>query len=65
LGACGQRSSRPSLLHLPRACPTLGAIAILQVFFAFLKALEGHPELIISTIQLKFWPTMLANYALW
>lgn len=34
-------------------------------FFAFLKALEGHPELIMSTIQQKFMPTMLANYVLW
>lgn len=35
------------------------------VFFAFLKTLEGHPELILDTIARKFWPTMLANYVLW
>ncbi|KAL4452113.1 hypothetical protein ABPG75_007775 [Micractinium tetrahymenae] len=35
------------------------------VFFAFLKTLEGHPELILETISRKFWPTMLANYVLW
>lgn len=55
-------SPGPSPQRLPRLAPCPRSR---QVFFAFLKALEGHPELIISTIQLKFWPTMLANYALW
>ncbi|PSC71174.1 hypothetical protein C2E20_5468 [Micractinium conductrix] len=39
--------------------------AMTLVFFAFLKTLEGHPELIVATIQAKFLPTMLANYVLW
>jgi hypothetical protein len=32
---------------------------------ALLKTLEGHPDLILTTIQQRFWPTMIANYAVW
>eukprot|EP00884_Botryococcus_braunii_P003689 jgi/Botrbrau1/13320/Bobra.0315s0017.1 len=35
------------------------------VFFAFLKAVEGHPELIWPTIQEKLVKTVVANYILW
>lgn len=35
------------------------------VFFAFLKALEGTPELIIPTLQTKVIPTVAANYVIW
>lgn len=35
------------------------------VFFAVLKTLEGHPELILSTIQGKLVQTIVANYVLW
>lgn len=35
------------------------------VFFAFLKAVEGHPELILPTIQEKLLPTVAANYVIW
>ncbi|KAI3438018.1 hypothetical protein D9Q98_000461 [Chlorella vulgaris] len=35
------------------------------IFFALLKTLEGHPDLILTTIQQRFWPTMIANYAVW
>ena len=31
---------------------------------AVLKTLEGHPELILSTLQQTFWRTMVANYCL-
>lgn len=34
-------------------------------FFAFLKVLEGHPELAISTVQEKVLPTVAANYVIW
>jgi protein Mpv17 len=35
------------------------------VFFAVLKTLEGHPELIMQTIQDKLVRTVVANYVLW
>ncbi|KAK9806843.1 hypothetical protein WJX72_004676 [[Myrmecia] bisecta] len=35
------------------------------VFFAVLKSLEGHPELIMDTIQDKLLKTLIANYVLW
>jgi len=35
------------------------------VFFTFIRTLEGHPELALSTIQSELVPTILANYALW
>lgn len=35
------------------------------VYFAFLRAMEGHPELIASTIQAKLVQTVVANYVLW
>lgn len=35
------------------------------VYFAFLRTLEGHPELIVSTIQSKVVATVVANYCLW
>lgn len=35
------------------------------VFFAVLKTLEGHPELIMSTIEDKLVKTIVANYILW
>jgi hypothetical protein len=35
------------------------------VFFAFLKGIEGHPELILPTIQAKVLPTIAANYVIW
>ncbi|PRW57029.1 hypothetical protein C2E21_4128 [Chlorella sorokiniana] len=35
------------------------------VFFAFLKTLEGRPDLILHTIETKLWPVLAANYALW
>ncbi|KAI7842218.1 hypothetical protein COHA_004131 [Chlorella ohadii] len=35
------------------------------VFLAFLKTLEGRPDLILHTIETKFWPMLLANYVLW
>jgi hypothetical protein len=39
--------------------------AMTLIFFAFLKLLEGSPDLIWSTIQERFWPVMIANYAIW
>lgn len=35
------------------------------VFFAFLKLLEGTPELIVPTLQTKVIPTVAANYVIW
>lgn len=35
------------------------------VFFAFLKLVEGHAELILPTIQDKVLPTVVANYVIW
>lgn len=35
------------------------------VFFAFLKFMEGHPELMLPTIQEKVLPTVAANYVIW
>ncbi|BDA48127.1 probable protein SYM1 [Coccomyxa sp. Obi] len=35
------------------------------VYFAFLRTAEGHPELIMSTIQAKLVQTVVANYVLW
>eukprot|EP00891_Asterochloris_glomerata_P008929 jgi/Astpho2/8929/Aster-02611 len=35
------------------------------IFFAVLKTLEGHPELILQTIQDKLVRTVVANYILW
>jgi len=35
------------------------------VFFTFIRTLEGHPELALSTIQTELVPTIVANYALW
>ncbi|KAK9828257.1 hypothetical protein WJX74_005793 [Apatococcus lobatus] len=35
------------------------------VFFALLKTLEGHPELIAATVQDKLVKTVVANYILW
>ncbi|KAK9808300.1 hypothetical protein WJX73_009459 [Symbiochloris irregularis] len=35
------------------------------VFFAVLKTLEGHPELIWVTVQDKLVKTVVANYILW
>jgi protein Mpv17 len=35
------------------------------VFFAVLKSLEGHPELIFPTIQDKLIKTVVANYVVW
>lgn len=35
------------------------------VFFVVLKALEGHPDMILPTIQQRVLPTLLINYALW
>jgi protein Mpv17 len=35
------------------------------VFFAVLKSLEGHPELIWPTIQDKLVKTVAANYVIW
>jgi hypothetical protein len=34
-------------------------------FFAFLKLLEGHPELMLPTIQDKVIQTVAANYVIW
>jgi Mpv17 / PMP22 family len=34
-------------------------------FFAFLKVLEGHPELAIPTCQAKVLQTVAANYVIW
>lgn len=34
-------------------------------FFAVMKALEGHPEAILPTIEQRVLPTLLINYALW
>ncbi|CAD7695137.1 unnamed protein product [Ostreobium quekettii] len=35
------------------------------VFFTFVRTMEGHPELALSTIQSELVPTIVANYALW
>ena len=35
------------------------------VFFGFLKLMEGHPELMLPTIQEKVLPTVAANYVIW
>lgn len=35
------------------------------VFFAFLKLLEGTPDLIVPTLQTKVLPTVAANYVIW
>lgn len=35
------------------------------VFFAVLRSLEGHPELILPTIQDKLIKTVAANYVIW
>jgi protein Mpv17 len=35
------------------------------VFFTWLKVMEGHPELILATIQAKVLPTLAANYLFW
>lgn len=34
-------------------------------FFAFLKVLEGHPELAVQTVQDKALQTVVANYCIW
>ena len=52
-------SPQPTLTW-PAACPPTPPRPA-----AFLKTLEGHPDLILATIQQRFWPTMIANYALW
>lgn len=41
------------------------ATIMTAVFFAVIKAAEGHPDLILSTLQSKFWPTLAANYMIW
>ncbi|KAK9832477.1 hypothetical protein WJX81_000068 [Elliptochloris bilobata] len=35
------------------------------VYFVFLRCVEGHPELIASTVQSKLIQTVAANYVLW
>jgi protein Mpv17 len=35
------------------------------VYFAIIRSLEGHPELIMATLQAKFVPTLAANYMIW
>jgi protein Mpv17 len=35
------------------------------VYFAVIRCLEGHPELIMTTLQSKFLPTLAANYMIW
>eukprot|EP00892_Ulva_mutabilis_P008479 jgi/Ulvmu1/6002/UM026_0128.1 len=35
------------------------------VFFAFVKLLEGTPDLIVPTLQTKVLPTVAANYVIW
>lgn len=35
------------------------------VYFAVIRSLEGHPELIAPTLSSKFVPTLAANYAIW
>lgn len=39
--------------------------AMTLVFFAFLKTLEGRPDLILATIHDKFWPTMVGGVVAW
>ena len=35
------------------------------VFYAFLLTAEGRRDHIRQTIREKFWPTLLAGYAVW
>lgn len=39
--------------------------AMTVVFFAFLKTLEGRPDLILATVKSKLWKVMVANYMVW
>ena len=47
-------TSNKAVLLKTAADQLIWAPAMTLVFFAFLKTLEGHPELILSTIQEKF-----------
>jgi protein Mpv17 len=35
------------------------------VYFGVIRCLEGHPELVMTTLQSKFLPTLAANYMIW
>lgn len=41
------------------------ATIMTAVYFAVIRCLEGHPELIMTTLQSKFLPTLAANYMIW
>lgn len=43
----------------------LWAPVMTVVFFAVVKSLEGHPELVWQTVHDKTLPTLLANYLIW
>eukprot|EP00882_Tetradesmus_deserticola_P029214 GHRQ01032678.1.p1 GENE.GHRQ01032678.1~~GHRQ01032678.1.p1 ORF type:complete len:126 (-),score=46.53 GHRQ01032678.1:310-687(-) len=35
------------------------------IYFAVIRCIEGHPELVMTTLQSKFLPTLAANYMIW
>ncbi|KAL3138333.1 hypothetical protein ABBQ32_006139 [Trebouxia sp. C0010 RCD-2024] len=57
--------SNKAVLAKTAADQLIWAPVMTCVFFAVLKALEGHPELIMQTIQDKLVRTVVANYVLW
>lgn len=58
-------TSTPAVLLKTAADQLVWAPIMTVVFFAVLKSLEGHPELILSTVQDKLVKTVVANYVLW
>eukprot|EP00887_Chlorella_sp_A99_P007656 scaffold20.g7656.t1 len=44
---------------------TIWALPMTCVFFALLRTLEGHPELILPTIQDKLWRVYAGNLMVW
>jgi hypothetical protein len=35
------------------------------VFFTVITLLEGRPAAVPAVVAAKFWPTLIANYAIW
>lgn len=35
------------------------------LFFTVITLLEGRPHAVAAVVQAKFWPTLIANYAIW
>lgn len=58
-------TSLRAVLTKTAADQLLWAPVMTVVFFAFLKALEGRPDLIAGTVQSKLVKTLVANYMLW